>query len=331
VEELGNYIFSFISDFIKFPIYVEDKVKQIFDDNVISHTNLMKKVRKILNSPPSKIAISYWTCRGYSESEAISIISKLQKSRSPLCIEYWTNKGYTIDQACDKIHNIQTKRGNRFKEVHKGDYESFSNRCISFWTNKGYTEDEARKIIQKRQKYISSKDYQIEKHVSEVGNYKWDLISKSKSHHGSNNGQFGKPSPSGSGRGYSGYYKENYFRSLLELYFLFDCDKNGIKYICNEYSDSKIVLKMDNGKNYYPDFIVGDHIVEVKSKWRLTHKDTLYKMNQTIKHYPNYKYRIISEIDIPFDKNMLVDEYNRGNIKIDISKRQKFIEHMEKL
>ena len=75
----------------------------------------------------------------------------------------------------------------------------------------------------------------------------------SKRSSGSNNPMFGKPSPQGSGNGWSGWYKGFFFRSLLELSFLV---KSNISEIENaEYIKIKYIDENGKERNYLPDYL----------------------------------------------------------------------------
>lgn len=79
---------------------------------------------------------------------------------------------------------------------------------------------------------------------------------------GSNNPMFGKPAPNGSGNGWSGWYQGFYFRSILELSFLkvnLCKDLKSAEYIRIPYKDYNGVEK-----NYLPDFIKGNELIEIK-------------------------------------------------------------------
>lgn len=82
---------------------------------------------------------------------------------------------------------------------------------------------------------------------------------------GSGNPMYGKPSPQGSGNGWSGWYKNVYFRSLKELSYMVSLDQSGVSWEPAEWI--KIAYKGHDGadRTYCPDFLV-DHnlLVEIK-------------------------------------------------------------------
>ena len=81
---------------------------------------------------------------------------------------------------------------------------------------------------------------------------------------GERNPMYGKPSPTGSGNGWSGWYKKWYFRSLKELSYVVGLEKDGISW--KSAGGIKIKYKDAFGTNrtYTPDFVVGHKVVEVK-------------------------------------------------------------------
>lgn len=81
---------------------------------------------------------------------------------------------------------------------------------------------------------------------------------------GEKNPMFGKPAPSGSGNGWSGWYKDFYFRSLMELSFLVRNENLKLK------SAEGMSIKYSNFagtiRSYHPDFICDNVIFEIKPK-----------------------------------------------------------------
>lgn len=84
----------------------------------------------------------------------------------------------------------------------------------------------------------------------------------SQSNIGIKNPMFGKPAPQGSGNGWSGWFNDFYFRSLLELSFLVRNENLNIK------SAEKINIKYNfNGtcRTYHPDFLIDNNcLIEIK-------------------------------------------------------------------
>lgn len=84
----------------------------------------------------------------------------------------------------------------------------------------------------------------------------------SEANKGKNNPMYGKPAPQGSGNGWSGWYKGFYFRSIFELSFL----KINLNENLKSAENIKIPYIDYNGieRNYLPDFINGNELIEIK-------------------------------------------------------------------
>ena len=97
-----------------------------------------------------------------------------------------------------------------------------------------------------------------ETYGKEVANEKRNKMSLHNS--GKGNPMFGKPAPTGSGNGWSGWYKHFYFRSLLELSFLVKHQNvENAEYIKIPYTDFD-----GKERTYHPDFIEGNMLYEIK-------------------------------------------------------------------
>lgn len=91
----------------------------------------------------------------------------------------------------------------------------------------------------------------------------------SKATTGENNPMYGKPSPVGSGNGWSGWYNNWYFRSLLELSYMINViERFKMKWESAELKKYKIEYKINNIKrNCYCDFVINNkYLVEIKPK-----------------------------------------------------------------
>ena len=85
---------------------------------------------------------------------------------------------------------------------------------------------------------------------------------------GQNNPMYGRPSPIGSGNGWSGWFNGIYFRSILELSYLVYLINSKIPFENGEMSKYKIDYKLnDIEKTYYCDFVLNDGtFIEIKPK-----------------------------------------------------------------
>ena len=115
---------------------------------------------------------------------------------------------------------------------------------------------------------------------------------------GKNNNMYGKPSPQGSGNGWSGWYKDHFFRSILELSYMVYLDSKNISWRTGENAEFKIQYIDYDGqfRNYFPDFIIKNRImVECKPK-RLHNTPKVVAKTNAAKCFcekNGYKFRLI--------------------------------------
>lgn len=98
---------------------------------------------------------------------------------------------------------------------------------------------------------------------------------------GSGNPMYGKPSPQGSGNGWSGWYKGWFFRSIRELSYMVNMlEKSGVVWRSAETKDLLIPYVDFKGacRTYSADFLVEErHLIEVKPIRLQTSKNVLLK------------------------------------------------------
>lgn len=110
----------------------------------------------------------------------------------------------------------------------------------------------------------------IEKYGKEEADKKMILYKEkqSRNNSGEKNNMYGKPSPKGSGNGWSGWYKNWFFRSLIELsYMIKEIEAKKLNWENGELKKHKIsYIDLDGKKrNYFPDFIIDSkYIIECK-------------------------------------------------------------------
>jgi len=136
---------------------------------------------------------------------------------------------------------------------------------------------------------------------------------------GDKNSMYGKPAPKGSGGGWSGWYNEFYFRSLLELSFILQNPKvQSAEHIVIEYS-----LNNKNG-TYRPDFLLGNKIIEVKPTRLLNTK--LNKIKFEAGHLyaksNNMIYEVVSPELVSWEE--IYRLYDDGKLKFNKKWEQKF-------
>ena len=103
---------------------------------------------------------------------------------------------------------------------------------------------------------------------------------------GENNNMYGKPSPNGSGNGWSGWYNNFFFKSLLELSFLINyVDRFNMDCKSAEKKEYRIKYKdyFEKDKNYFPDFIINDkYMIEIKPLYLRKSFDVLRKKESAL-------------------------------------------------
>lgn len=121
---------------------------------------------------------------------------------------------------------------------------------------------------------------------------------------GDKNNMYGRPSPNGSGNGWSGWYKGRFFKSLKELSCMKMFDDNNINFKSAECERFKIeYIDWDNKKrNYYPDFFIPSEnkIVECKPKHLINSKNVECKRKyaEIFCKRNGYTYEIIDPIKL---------------------------------
>lgn len=141
---------------------------------------------------------------------------------------------------------------------------------------------------------------------------------------GSKNNMFGKPSPNGSGNGWSGWYKGLYFRSMLELSFLvknFNESLKSAENISIEYIDYA-----GSERTYHPDFIDCKFLIEIKPKNLINSKNNKLKFSAAKEYCKknNLIFKIYTEDNI----NKLSNEEIKN---LYMSKEIKFIDRYDSL
>lgn len=170
--------------------------------------------------------------------------------------------------------------------------------------------------------------------VERVGVDQAIKIKEKLGHKGSKNPQFGKPAYNGGGNGWSGWYKDEYFRSLKELSF----KVNYIERFNFEYRSMERITDAipyldwkGNLRNYFPDFLINNkYVVEIKPKSLWNSKEVLSKKQAAVEYClkNNYIYKTIDPIQI--ELNTLLELYKTGLIRWLDRYRVKFEDYINK-
>ncbi|MDF2534860.1 MAG: hypothetical protein K0R18_1019 [Bacillales bacterium] len=147
---------------------------------------------------------------------------------------------------------------------------------------------------------------------------------------GENNPMYGRPSPVGSGNGWSGYYKGVYFRSIIELSFLKYLIDSNVRYENGEKKKHKIEYNL-NGKilNYFPDYYLLDsnEYVEIKPKKLLSTKKNAAKFDSAIKKFGD-KFKVLTEEDVSL---LQIEEMYELYMKKEVVFIERYNEKIKKL
>lgn len=121
---------------------------------------------------------------------------------------------------------------------------------------------------------------------------------------GSNNKMYGKPSPNGSGNGWKGWYKDIFFRSLLELAYLHYLFENNIEFKNGELIRIPYVSYDASDHTYSPDYIIDKVLVEIKPQ-RLIDNGQLVRIKKEAAEKwcleNGYEYKLICVEKLPLD------------------------------
>ncbi len=145
---------------------------------------------------------------------------------------------------------------------------------------------------------------------------------------GSNNPMYGKPSPQGSGNGWSGWYLGHFFRSLIELSYMVEfLSVSGTVWESAETNKFKIEYADASGqiRNYFPDFLVNNKcLVEIKPKNLFKSENVRLKKEAAEKWCAEngYEYLLIEPLKLSNEK--ILELYNSGEIKFTERYEEKF-------
>jgi hypothetical protein len=184
----------------------------------------------------------------------------------------------------------------------------------------GIERKQARRNLEKNRRDNTKSNYNIwlEKFGEEIANQKMDRYREKQSllNSGEKNSMFGKPSPQGSGNGWSGWYNGHFFRSLLELSYLVYLLKNKILFESGELNTHRVKYDV-NGKlkTYCCDFYLietKEHI-EIKPKRLCNTIENKAKFNAARSVHKNFK--VLTENDFAqITPSEIVNLYKTGYI-----------------
>lgn len=143
----------------------------------------------------------------------------------------------------------------------------------------------------------------VEKYGVDIADEKMAKLRSARSQNacGKNNPMYGKPSPQGSGNGWSGWYKGWFFRSIRELsYVIKNIEANNYTWRTAEAADLKIPYRDYKGEAriYFADFLVEDkELIEVKPQ-KLQSSLTVRKKQAAAKRFCKKRKYVYKLVDV---------------------------------
>jgi hypothetical protein len=212
----------------------------------------------------TKIKVQCELCDKIFETSVGSALKSIMKHDKILCGRCMKSPPYP-DHPSILAHNAHShdivtcvceKCGTFFKKERRGAVSNFFNVVYCKHC-----------IVSIRTSYINTKQAGLS-YEQRYGKERADARKKvlSEKNSGSKNPMFGKPSPKGSGNGWSGHYHGFYFRSILELSFIVNViEKQNLQVESGEKTKFKISYEIDNEKRtYFPDYVIEDKVFEIK-------------------------------------------------------------------
>lgn len=232
-----------------------------------------------------------------------------------LVIQYSTvsarNKAERKKSSCigcvNRIKSIKYS-GEKNPFFNKEHTKEFKDRLSRERKGKHFSPETEFKKGEKKIRVVSLKESLAKKYGEDTERYKKEVLQNSmrisNSLKGEKNPMYGRPSPVGSGNGWSGWYKGWYFRSLLELSYMINViERFNLKWESGESQKYKLPYVTWDGKvkNYFTDFIIeGKYAIECKPRSLWKSNTVIRKKEAAIEHFKSlgmiYKIRECKKI-----------------------------------
>lgn len=147
----------------------------------------------------------------------------------------------------------------------------------------------------------------------------------SRSSRGAGNAMFGKPSPSQSSRGGTGWFRGCFFRSLRELAYMMQMDDAGSQWISAEDISIPYVVAKTR-RTYHPDFLVdGVKLIEIKPVRDMSYSMTKAKARAARRYCLNrgWTYHMVDPV---LDIDRIYREFIKGNVKFTVKYEDLFMD-----
>ncbi len=262
--------------------YLIYKTKQGLSNSIKNKVFCLDCKKKIRNK--KKFAIYIRLCPSCNDdikykSNGARTTGKRKKTN---CSKCYVNSMY------GKHHSIETREkiSKKIINLYQGDKgEKRKETVRKLYLNKTYEEIHGKEKAKEIKKKIGNSvkgeknGFYGKKHTKETRRKMSE--SKKGTQAGEKNPMYGKPSPVGSGNGWSGWYKEWFFRSLRELSYMINViERFNFNWISGE-NNKHIIPYIDydgRKRNYFVDFIINNkYMVEIKPKKLHLSKSVLLK------------------------------------------------------
>lgn len=243
------------------------------------------------NCPECDVVIVYkttWTRSGAIKKNSLCRSCVMKGSRNPFAGHKHSAQTKQILRAVDKSYTKTEKFSNAVKQSMIDINTAVD--LMAIWTEK-YGAVEAVIREQKRRNKLS--------------------ISSS----GENNPMFGKLAPFQAGVGIKGWYRDIFFRSLRELSFMLQLDRDGRIWRTAESSDFRVeyINYVGNRATYVADFIVDDRIIIECKPLYLQRTFTVMAKSAAMQAFcaeKGLEYQIVDPILISLDELFMLTQDN---------------------
>ena len=241
------------------------------------------------------------------------------------------NNAFLKNTMCKSCAVSIRNKKQKGKPISKKAKAYYANRDSSCWKTKEFRKKMSDIVNGKPQK--SNYIVWFEKYGKEIADKKHEEFKKkiSISSSGKNNPMYGKPSPTGSGNGWCGWYKDWHFRSLLELSYMINViERFNLKWETAEQKKYSVPYEYQNvDHTYRPDFVINDkYVIDCKPKNLQNNELNSIKKKFALKHFNKLGLKFKYVKCRKLNESEILKLYNEKRIKFieryDIKFKQKY-------
>lgn len=275
----------------------------------MTNTEFIKRVRRMFNCGGNNKKM-YWYNRGFSELESQGKVSEEQSRRS-----YSVSKEKRIEKAKLAMKAYVKKYQNNFNQ--------FSRFCPEYWLKMGLSLEDAKIKAKETNDETNNREYLKTLYSSE----QIKDMDKKKSLPGKRNGMFGRVPSRGTGMGISGFYKNYYFRSSYEYFWIKEMEFLNLEFIqLDDGINSKMKIQISENKTYTADFFIPSTrtMIDIKNDYGIKKIESLKSAIQSYCLSHDIHYETIHKNEIKIDWNMMNDDICSGAVVLDKNKQEKY-------